>query len=232
MNFQRIRLYEFPNTIKYWSHIFHQSFVVMDPRFKHPFTCLVAGPTGSGKTVFVTQFIKHIHEMTVPTPTEIYWHYGQWQASYQTMSNINFREGVPKMSDYEGYSDRLIIIDDLMDETNASVTELFTKGSHHRNISVMYLVQNLFSKNKEHRTISLNSQYLILFKNPRDASQISSLAKQMYPSHPKYLQAAYIDAISRPYGYLLLDLKQSTSDKVRVRTSIFPEDQQIVYLPE
>jgi len=210
----------------------HLAFTSLDPRFKHPFTCLVAGPTGSGKTVFVQKFIKHINEMMVPKPTEIYWHYGQWQASYETMKTIvHFREGIPKMSDYEGYSDRLIIIDDLMDETNASVTELFTKGSHHRNISVMYLVQNLFSKNKEHRTISLNSQYLILFKNPRDASQINSLAKQMYPTHAKYLQDAYKQAVAQPYGYLLLDLKQCTSDKIRVRTDIFPGEEHIVFLP-
>ena len=25
----------------------------------HPFTCLVAGPTGSGKTVFVKNVLKH-----------------------------------------------------------------------------------------------------------------------------------------------------------------------------
>jgi hypothetical protein len=43
---------------------------------------------------------------------------------------------------------------DLMDETDQRVASLFTKKSHHRNISVMYIVQNLFY----HRTISLNAQ--------------------------------------------------------------------------
>ena len=27
----------------------------MDPRWKHPFTCIVAGPTGCGKTTFVAR---------------------------------------------------------------------------------------------------------------------------------------------------------------------------------
>jgi len=51
-----------------------------------------------------------------------------------------------------------------MNETNRSVTDLFTKGSHHRNISEIYIVQNLFNKRKEHRTISLNSHYIVVFK--------------------------------------------------------------------
>jgi hypothetical protein len=45
----------------------------------------------------------------------------------------------------------LIILDDLMDETDQRVASLFTKKSHHRNISVMYIVQNLFHRGKHHR---------------------------------------------------------------------------------
>jgi hypothetical protein len=46
----------------------------------------------------------------------------------------------------------LIILDDLMDETDQRVASLFTKKNHHRNISVMYIVQNLF----HHRTNALS----------------------------------------------------------------------------
>jgi len=71
-----------------------------------------------------------------------------------------------------------LILDDLMNETNQSVTDLFTKGSHHRDLSVVYIVQNLFNNGKEHRTISLNSHYIAVFKNSRNALQIIHLAKQ------------------------------------------------------
>jgi len=40
----------------------------------------------------------------------------------------------------------LLIIDDLMDETDETIAKLSTKGSHHRNVSVVFLVQNLFHK--------------------------------------------------------------------------------------
>ena len=117
-----------------------------------------------------------------------------------------------------------------MSETDDRVTKLFTKGSHHRNISVMYIVQNLFGKNKEQRTSSLNSHYLVVFKNPRDASQITHLAKQMYPGKLKYVQESFKDATSVPHGYLLLDLRQETPDHLRLRTDIFPPDHQVVYV--
>ena len=40
------------------------------------------------------------------------------------------------------------IVDDLIHETNEIVANLLTKGSHHRNVSVVFLVQNLFPKKK------------------------------------------------------------------------------------
>ena len=58
--------------------------------------------------------------------------------------------------------------------------------------------------------MSLNCHYLVLFKSPRDSSQVNHLAKQMYPGHVKYMQEAFQDATKRPYGYLLCDLKPET----------------------
>lgn len=102
--------------------------------------------------------------------------------------------------------------------------DLFTKGSHHKNLSVIFITQNVFHQGRGQRDISLNSNYIVIFKNPRDRAQIQQLARQVYPENPKFLQEAYHDATSRPHGYLLLDLKQSTPEEYRVRSCIFPED--------
>ena len=92
-------------------------------------------------------------------------------------------------------------------------------------------MQNLFPKNNESRTISLNSQYIVVFKNPRDVSQMTTLAQQMYPGRVKFVQEAFADATSTPYGYILVDLKQDTPDYLRLRMSIPPEDAvQYVYM--
>jgi hypothetical protein len=207
----------------------------MDPRWKHPFTALIAGPTGSGKTCFVQRFLEHLSEMMDPVPEEVIWCYGEWQSGYQQLRGVvtTFVEGLPEVGQWQAGDNksRLVIIDDLMAETDDRVTKLFTKGSHHRNLSVMLIVQNLFGKNKEQRTISLNSHYLVLFKNPRDASQITHLGKQMFPGKLKYIQESFKDATAEPHGYLLLDLRQETPDHTRLRTRIFPtERHQVVYV--
>ena len=124
----------------------------------------------------------------------------------------------------------IVVLDDLMAETDERVTNLFTKISHNCNTSVIYLVQNLFPKNKKSRTISLNSQYIVVFKNPRDVSQMTTLAKQMYPGRVKFVQEAFA---ATPYGYILVDLKQDTPEDLRLRTSILPDDAvQYVYMPK
>ena len=111
------------------------------------------------------------------------------------------------------------------------MTDLFTKGSHHRNLSIIYILQNIFPKGKESRTISLNAHYIFLFKNPRDPSQIQTLGRQIYPNQPKCLGEAYADATAKAHSYLLVDLKQ-TPDDLRLRTGLLPEEQTYVYIPK
>jgi len=105
------------------------------------------------------------------------------------------------LNDFDGKEPVLLIIDDLMQETDETVSNLFTKGSHHRNVSVICLAQNLFPKNKFARTMSLNAHNMVLFKNPRDATQFANLARQMYPNRSQFAVEAYKDATREPYSY-------------------------------
>lgn len=205
----------------------------MDPRWKHPFTCIVAGPTSSGKTHFVARLVRHADEMIHPAPERILWYYGEWQRTYfdlQKYNNVSFAEGIPKEQDINPRLRNLVIMDDLLAETDNRVTKLFTKGSHHRNTSVIYISQNIFDKNKENRTISLNAHYMVLFKSPRDAMQVEHLARQMYPGKTKFMREAFKDATSEPFSYLLIDLRPETPDELRLRSSIFPNESHTVYV--
>ena len=78
--------------------------------------------------------------------------------------------------------------------------------------------------------MSLNSHYIVLFKNVRDATQVGNLARQMYPGKGALMIEAFKNATSASYSYLLIDLKQETDDKLRLKTGIFPGDMQYVYL--
>ena len=77
---------------------------------------------------------------------------------------------------------------------------------------------------------SLYSHYLVLFKNPRDQTQINYLSRQMYPKNNKFMDEAYLDATSIPYGYFFIDLKQSTPDDYRIQTNIFSIKEHFFYL--
>ena len=120
----------------------------------------------------------------------------------------------------------LIVFDDQMIDASKDkrIVNLFTRGSHHRNLSVIYIVQNLFHQGKGSRSISLNSHYLVLFKNPRDKLQILTLAKQMYPGQTDLFLNQYEEAVKRPFGYLLIDLKTTTQDNCPLRTNVLGEE--------
>ena len=67
--------------------------------------------------------------------------------------------------------------------------------------------------------------YLVLFKNPRDKLQILTLAKQMYPGQTDFFLNQYEEAVKRPFGYLLIDLKTTTQDNCRLRTNVLPSEE-------
>lgn len=199
---------------------------------QHAFTCTVAGPTNAGKTWFVFRVMKHANKMINPPPEKIVYCYGEFQPEFAEFPWVEFHEGLPSMDQFDGRQRVLLIIDDLMDEVDKTVSNLFTKLSHHRNVSVIFMTQNLFHKNKHIRTMNLNTHYIVLFKNPRDVGQVATLARQMYPGKSNFLIESYQDATKEPRGYLLIDLKQETDEQFRIRTKIFPDDpRHYVYIP-
>jgi len=127
---------------------------------------------------------------------------------------------------------RLVVLDDLLNEAYSSeMCDLFTKGSHHRDISVILITQNLFHQGRFSRDISLNTNYLVVLKNVREKNQFAYLARQVCTEDSKRLYKSYLDATRSPHGYLLLDLAKHKDDRLRFRTLIFPSEVTAVYAP-
>ena len=190
-----------------------------------PFTLLISGPSGSGKSTLVHEMIKQPDCMD-KTPKNIVIAYSQMQQLYSDIARstnipVKFIKGIPAESQIQSGS--LLIIDDLLGVDSKSIAAWFTVLSHHKNTSVIYLVQNIFFKNPEHRTASLNTHYLAILKNPRDHSQILHLARQFAPRNVQFVLSAFEQATSRPHGYLVLNFKQSTPDLLRVKDSLFKD---------
>ena len=111
------------------------------------------------------------------------------------------------------------------------IADLVTKGSHHRNISIVYLTQNVFPQGKACRDIALKTQNLVLFNNPIDRQQVATLARRIYPSTSAMFMRRFEEATSQPYGYLVIDLKSSTSEQDRLQTDIFESTDQHAFEP-
>ena len=69
---------------------------------------------------------------------------------------------------------------------------------------------------------------MAIFNNPADQQQIMTLARQMYPTDPHHFVRYFRQATTKPYGYLLVDLKPTTKDFLRLRNNVLPRNKQNV----
>ena len=154
--------------------------------FQHPCNIMIAGPTGCGKTYFLHRVL--FHKLIDPIPTRIVLFYqedqpmyAQWREWYPQLKMIHgWQENMDEM--FKSSETNLLILDYQMGAAGKSeeLKTLFTMVSHHRNLTVIYLVQNIFDQGKSMRTVSLNAQYFVLFRNPRDFEQLHRLGSQMF----------------------------------------------------
>jgi Cdc6-like AAA superfamily ATPase len=198
---------------------------------------MVAGMTGSGKSVFTMKFIKNLHEMVDKKIEEVVWCYGISQPVHKDIPGmcpvpVRFSEGVPDLEELcRGEPRRrLVVIDDLFRQTDGTIADLFTRSSHHCDLSCIFITQNLFFQNKMSRDISLNTQYCVVFFSPRDRAQVQYFCRQVDPDNSKFLMEAFKEATSLPHGYMLFDMKQGTEEAVRYRSDIFPGESNWVYV--
>ena len=78
--------------------------------------------------------------------------------------------------------------------------------------------------------MNLNTNYMVFIKNPRDMTQIEDLGRQMYGKKWKAFTNAYKMTTELAHGYLLIDLKQQTPDRLRLQTDIFPPKETVVFV--
>ena len=189
--------------------------------FHHPFTMIVAGPTRSGKTTWVASLLENRRQQILPTPSRIIYCYRHWQTMYDELDkliiDIEFSDELPTAETFSTFSDSLIILDDMMDDVvnSSEMMKVFTEASHHKNVSVIFMSQNIFHPGSRARTISLNTQYMVLFKNPRDRQQIKTLARQMYPDNWINFMERFNRATNKPYGKLIIDLRPNVLEENR-----------------
>ena len=199
-------------------------------RFHTPASLMVTGPSGCGKTVFTATLLLNNADLFAQPPKSIHYCYGSWQKGYEPLKKggVKFHEGIPDSDSLPEWFPQggLLVLDDLMDEcgNDKRVLDLFTKHSHHQNITVIYLCQDLFPNGKFAKTISRNAHYIVAFKNPRDQLGMRNLLLQSFPTRWSEVLDTFRKVTDRPFGYLLLDLHPTSKDDQRVLSHLLKEE--------
>ena len=126
-------------------------------RFQHPFCMMLAGPSRSGKTQWVVHLLKERRGRIEPPVDGVVFCYSHWQEKYD---ELGVHRGLPSTETMKTFLNGILLLDNLMEEAvkDQNIMSLFTKGSHHKNISVLFLMQNMYQKGSHTRTISMNTQ--------------------------------------------------------------------------
>ena len=155
-------------------------------------------------------------------PQKIVYCFHRWQPPFERMKkHMLFYKGIPEASLLTKWfgptHGGVLILDDLMAEggQDKQVLDLFTKDSHHRNITVLYVTQDLFPPGKFSKTINRNAHYLIAFKHPRDQTGIRNVLTQAFLTDWRDKLDLFTRVTSRPFGYLMMDLHPALDDRFR-----------------
>ena len=167
-------------------------------KLHHPFSTLVAGPRGAGKSEFVKQILSLKCFIMTNPPERIVWFYGRHQPDLfcsltQEIPCIEFYEGLPTNIEvmFDRSKQNISIIDDLMQSVSGKSVGRKPLYQWETFESVRPVCQSkliLYGKEMQNHLFEFNLH--CGFKNPRDQSQIRHLACQMFPSKPKFLQVA------------------------------------------
>lgn len=208
---------------------------VHDLRLKVPSTLTIFGASKSGKTNLVIQMIKNLAKVYDKPINKIVFLYSIWQSAYEDIkSDVVF---VTDADDIDAHIDKdynsLVVFDDQIlniQKNNKQLESFYVQKAHHLNCAVVFLCQNIYAKNI--RLASVNSDFVIIFNFPRDYSMVNSYFRQMDSSISKDLFNVYREIVtSGPYKYIVLAFHPSVDQSLRIRDSIFPSKDLVVYRP-
>ena len=208
-----------------------------DVQFRAPFRILLSGSSQCGKSTWIFKFLRHLTSVADTQFDKIIYVYEASQPLYE-----DIRREMPHIIWIRGYDPdgplqehlsnssltKLVIFDDQMMKLAKSqeFAELATTLSHHQNVSYLVTLQNLLYQGKYMRTIHLQTTAYILFKSPRDITQIRILGNQV--GRPNLVKA-YTNATQNKYNYLCVDLQIETPDTLRVRSGVLDGEQLIIF---
>ena len=203
-----------------------------DIRFKENFKIFLCGPSRCGKTVFIKDLLENMSSITKQNISKVIYVYKVWQSIFEDMHsqglvNIFLEEKdniIEKIKNLAYGEASLIIFDDLINSKNLEeISNLFVVDGRHSNYSLIFTSQRMFVNNEYFRQISNNCDYIVVFRNPRNYSEIRTLAQQLTPIGLDLLDI-YTKATKDPFSYLLINLTQECSEDLKFISHLFDYD--------
>ena len=199
--------------------------------FEPPFSLLVVGSSGSGKT----QFCYDLTNSLRGSFNNVYLFYKEYQNVYENFKNIgaqliqitNGKEEIQSAVNnlesliHADTTAKLFIFDDLATTIPLDViADMFTVNLRHNNCSVVFISHTLFnSKCQNFKLISANANYIVVFKSLRNVLQVKIFGSQI--GQRKFIEEEYRLATEKPYGYLCVDFDPKIPEKTRFRSDLF-----------
>ena len=212
----------------------NQSEEIIDLRLIPNFKILVSGPSRCGKTWFTFNLIKNIRKISQDVPEKIVYVYSARQAGYEDWLKyvdhlvIADETAIDRVLTLAKSNKLLVIFDDLIhSDLLRDIAKLFTIDGRHMKMSLVFLTQRLFVQNEFYKQISRNSDYFVLFRNPRNQAEIRDLARQVTPNDLS-LSTLYEMVTIKPYSYLFLNFTQEAKEDYKYLTRLF-EQPNILY---
>ena len=195
----------------------------------------VCGPSHCGKTVFIAKLLENISVFAKSPPEKVIYVYKIWQSLFDDFTTQGLVHVF--LQDQENLIDRLreeafgestlIIFDDLMNSKSLEdIGNLFVVDGRHSNYAMIFTAQRMFVNNEYFRQISNNSDYYVIFRNPRNYSEIRTLAQQITPLSLDLLNI-YSKACQSPFTYLFINLTQECDEKVKFLSHLFENNNYI-----
>ena len=196
-----------------------------DIRLKENFKIFISGPSRSGKTVFIKNLLQKLSIFSKSPPKLVTLVYKIYQPIYDELNLSYIMEDTPglkeKLINLSNGEPMLIIFDDCINSLQLSeISDFFLVDGRHRKLSCIFISQKIFINNDNFREISQNSDYFVIFKNPRNIQEIRMLNGQMSPTGNELL-SYYKLATSDPFSYLFINLTQECKNEVKYLSHVF-----------
>jgi hypothetical protein len=206
-----------------------------DLKFKLPFGMIVVGASGAGKSTFILKFIAQCDQLIEPKPASVAYCFGEMSSLVPLLQKcgVSVYAGVPSEELIKRHAKPLLLIldDCLLDISQKTLSEMFTKKSHHQHYACVFASQDAFDP--KIKVARQNAQYIVLMRSPNSALAIRNIGVQLFPKQLDYFLDAYKQATSVPFGYMLIDNHASSDPTLRLRTNIFKDDdEQIIFIPK